>query len=190
MGDNLSMNRRRFIKYGITGAIILTAGQYGLEPLSRFNQKLKSIFKTYQAHQEEWKLLSIEDSIVLTPIIERFLDSIPESPDGFKPDMGDFLTELDQICYTLPEYIKNDLKSLLKIMHFPLSRKMFFGIPSPWELTPPSDIETALEKWEFSDSKILNLTYASLKNLIFFTWYGGNRSWSTMGYPGPPKLFY
>ena len=88
----------------------------------------------------------------------------------------------------LPLELRAQLRQLFGILRFPLTRMFVAGIWRPWHSASQAEIAHFLTAWRYSPLVKLRGAYDALHQLIMAAWYGNEKSWSAIGYPGPPRI--
>lgn len=167
------MHRRRFLVVGVAGAAALSAA--GLWSwLSRSADPL--VAETGAAE-------------ILASVVPVMLDgalpvAAPERGIAVRETVANVLRAIDGL---LPAS-RAELAQLFALLALPVGRRALAGIDVPWREAGAADVEGFLAAWQSSGWALKRSAYDALHQLIHAAWYGNPRSWSTIGYPGPPPL--
>jgi hypothetical protein len=88
----------------------------------------------------------------------------------------------------LPPAARKELDQLFSLLAFAPSRSLIAGVWSAWPEAAPAAIADFLGQWRDSRFLLLRSAYAALHQLVMAAWYGNERAWPAIGYPGPPSL--
>jgi UPF0716 family protein affecting phage T7 exclusion len=88
----------------------------------------------------------------------------------------------------LPLAVQGEVRQLLGILRFPLTRALVAGIWHPWHAANADEIAAFLQRWRYSTVPQLRSAYDALHQLVMAAWYGNDAAWAAIGYPGPPKV--
>ena len=98
------------------------------------------------------------------------------------------VTGIDIAIAGLPPAARKELDQLFSLLAFAPSRSFIAGVWSPWRDASPAAIAAFLAQWRDSRFVLLRSAYAALHQLVMAAWYGDERAWPSIGYPGPPSL--
>jgi hypothetical protein len=88
----------------------------------------------------------------------------------------------------LPPATRTELEHLFALLAIPVGRRVFAGVEAPWREASQAEVERFLEAWRTSGWSLKRSAYDAFHQLVIAAWYGNPRSWSAIGYPGPPAL--
>lgn len=95
---------------------------------------------------------------------------------------------VDTAIAGLPPAARKELDQLFSLLAFAPSRSLVAGVWSAWPEAAPVAIADFLAQWRDSRFLLLRSAYAALHQLVMAAWYGNERAWVAIGYPGPPSL--
>ena len=95
---------------------------------------------------------------------------------------------VDAAISGLPPAARKELDQLFSLLAFAPSRSLVAGVWSAWPEASPAAIAAFLAQWRDSRFLLLRSAYAALHQLVMAAWYGNERAWPAIGYPGPPSL--
>lgn len=95
---------------------------------------------------------------------------------------------LDEAIAGLPLDVRAQIRQLLGILRFPLTRMFVAGIWHPWHAAQTDEIERFLNSWRYSGIVQLRGAYDALHQLVMAAWYANTNAWTAIGYAGPPAI--
>jgi hypothetical protein len=95
---------------------------------------------------------------------------------------------VDTAIAGLPPTVQSEVRDLLGLLTFPVTRRIVAGVLKPWLEAAPDDIAAFLERWRTSSFALLRTAYRALQELTTAAWYGNPASWPRISYPGPPAV--
>jgi hypothetical protein len=81
-----------------------------------------------------------------------------------------------------------EVRQLLALLEFPVTRALAAGVWSSWNDASVRDVTAFLERWRFSGTLLYRTGYQALHTIVKAAWYGNASSWAGIGYPGPPAV--
>ncbi|MEO8486794.1 MAG: hypothetical protein ABI585_10705 [Betaproteobacteria bacterium] len=88
----------------------------------------------------------------------------------------------------LPPAARAELGQLFALLALDVGRRVFAGVPSPWNEASRGEIDAFLAAWQASGWELKRSAYDALHQLVLASWYANPRAWPAIGYPGPPML--
>lgn len=162
-------SRRRFIKTGLIGALVL-AGAGGtwraLQPSSpptRF-------------------VLDAEGRTALSAIVPVVLDGAIQA--GEVPDA---VSRVEHAIGNLTLATQKEVQDLFALLSLAPARRFVAGVSSGWAQASADEITAFLHGWRLSRFALLQSAYHALHDLITGAWYADESTWAAIGYPGPMK---
>jgi hypothetical protein len=166
--------RRQFLKYGVAGALALTAaGVARGQPAYRA-----------ASGQEPLTVLDAEDRTVLAAIAPAMLAGIGVGAERRDAVVG----SVDRAVAGLPPHLQREVLQLLALLGSWPGRRWFAGVASPWPEASREEVAAFLERWRFSRWALLQQGYHALHDLVLAAWYARPDSWPAIGYAGPPEV--
>jgi hypothetical protein len=167
-------SRRQFLKFGLTGALLLTAagaarGQRRYVPASG---------------AEALAVLDADDRIVLAAITPALLAGTGAAGARLDAIVG----SIDRAVAGLPPYLQAEVKQLLALLASWPGRRWLAGVSGSWGDARRDEVAAFLERWRFSRWRMLQQAYHALHELVFAAWYARPDAWPAIGYPGPPEV--
>jgi hypothetical protein len=108
-------------------------------------------------------------------------------PAGDDRALDDAVTGVHAAIAGLPPAVQGEIGQLFGLLQFPLTRQVIAGV-GPWDHVSRLDVDRFLQRWRTSNARLLRSGYQALHQLVMAGWYGQNRAWTRIGYPGPPDL--
>jgi hypothetical protein len=111
--------------------------------------------------------------------------------DGVLPDTAQSLDTavrgVDIAIAALPPAVQGEIGQLFGLLEFPMTRRLLAGV-GPWSHATDGEIAAFLQSWRTSNTALFRSGYAALHQLVMAGWYGNERAWPGIGYPGPPHF--
>ena len=178
---SLSPSRRQFLKTGVVGALWLGLASAGMA-LTGCSQKDHPVCTDCQ-----W--LSPSDQILLFAIIPVMLRAaLPMTGKGRNAAIHSVLSGFDTTVMHFSPAVREEIRQLLDLLQFPVTRIVLTGVMSPWHQEDASGIRSFLTRWQTSRFSLFRSGYYALHDLIAGAWYANPDSWKRISYPGPPEL--
>ncbi|HPT51380.1 MAG TPA: hypothetical protein PKZ22_14530 [Accumulibacter sp.] len=164
----MTPGRRRFIKTGLAGSVLLsTAGWLnaaGARPLS----------------DAEREMLGAIAAALLAGVL----------PNDEAPRRRLLALTVDGIAATVagfPLATQREIGELFGLLVIAPGRLALTGIGRPWREARGVEVSEFLQSWRTSRLRLLQSAYAALHDLTFGAWYARPDSWEAIAYPGPPR---
>jgi hypothetical protein len=109
-------------------------------------------------------------------------------PPGDPSALADAVRGVDVAIAGLTPSVQAEVQQLLGLLANPVTRRLAVGVWSPWSEASTDDVAAFLTRWRFSSVLLFRTGYDAMHQLVMGGWYGGNRSWARIGYPGPPRF--
>jgi hypothetical protein len=168
------LTRRRFIKFGVAGTVILTVA--GLVRAQRVEQA--------DSTNQPLAVLRGRDRPMVRAIVLAMLPTA-----GLTRDTVDSVVAgVDRAIVGLPPHLQAEVAQLFALLGSWAGRRWIAGVRSPWVEASQEEIAQFLEAWRFSGWRLLQQGYHALHELVMAAWYAGADSWVAIDYPGPPIL--
>lgn len=177
MTNHYNPQRRRFLKVGLLGSAALTvaAGGIMLTPSS--------------ASCNDCSWLQQSDRDLLIAIIPVMLaGALPNDDQERMAAIDEIITGFDISISHFPPVIRDEIRQLLWLLEFPVTRSLLAGVWSAWHKVDKYNVADFLSGWQHSRLDLLRVGYAALHDLISGSWYANPRSWQRINYPGPPEI--
>lgn len=111
-------------------------------------------------------------------------DALPPGTDA----LDAFVAGFDTAVAGLTPSVQHELAQLMTMLRTPPTRMLLAGLMKPWHLASPASVNAFLTRWRFSGIATLRSGYDALHQLSMAAWYGNDRAWRGIGYPGPPNV--
>lgn len=169
------MDRRRFIKVsGLAGVGIAALGATGLALRSTLlAERIPTL-----------KFFSKEEFSIFAALAERLLPIPPDFPDAHlvvAESADAFLASCEQVQV-------QDMKKVLRLFDNALAGLLITHSVTPFTRMDADAKDVTIEKWRLHKRTVFRTAFAAMKRLIYATYYGNDRTWAAVGYPGPPDL--
>ncbi|MEO8738524.1 MAG: hypothetical protein ABI537_02340 [Casimicrobiaceae bacterium] len=173
----LRMSRRTLLKAGVAGGAALLAAHwlYTRSPMPR-------------APDAQFVALDPNARAMFTAIVPVLLAGALPSGAAALAARDAVVMGVDVAIAGLPPAARRELEELFSLLSFAPSRSLVAGVWSAWPEASPAAIAAFLERWRDSRFLLLRSAYAALHQLVMAAWYGNERAWPAIGYPGPPSL--
>jgi hypothetical protein len=168
------MRRRTFLSLGVAGAATLAAAGWWASLTKR---------------SPNARALDDDATRVVAAIVPAMLDGA--LPGGGLARAAAIRETVDGVALaiaSLPPAMRVELERLFMLLALPAGRRVFAGVAAPWREASPEEVARCLDAWRASAWLLKRTAYDALRQLIIAAWYGNPRSWSAIGYPGPPVL--
>jgi hypothetical protein len=166
------MNRRRFLKTGLFGGLLLAVGGTGLAlwPSERRARPRRAL-----------RALDERQFAIVATIAGRTVTA----PGADHVAVAERVDELAALM--VPES-RAELKQLVMLFENGLAGMIFDMRPRPFTRLSPEEQDAALLAWRNSRFAVRRRGYQVLRRLTQAAHYGAPGGWAITGYPGPPQL--
>ena len=171
-------SRRQFVKVSATAALALAITR----SLDRdvFAQAGASTLLPFQK-------ITAKDAGAIAAIATVILASnLPADAASRQAAIDETVAAFDRTVAGLPPAVQGEVDELLSLLTFGLTRRFVAGIAKPWPQAGEAEIKAFLDSWRHSRFATLQQGYQALVRALIACWYGNPRSWTEIGYPGPP----
>ncbi|CAM2066377.1 hypothetical protein SCOR_13440 [Sulfidibacter corallicola] len=175
------MDRRQFLKLGVTGGALLTMSAW----------MSKGTFWGTGTHlarrgNYQYQFLTEADHEVVSALIPAILAGTAAARD--KELAEEVVRGVDIAASHFRPAIQKEIRQLFTVLTLPATRVLACGVWSGWSQADPARVEGFLASWRNSRMALLRSGYDALQQLTVASWYGNPKSWSGLGYEGPPPL--
>ena len=167
------INRRRFLRYGLGGSLLLAAGG-GLLSLQG---------TVIRNPRRSLKMLSPEQFSIFSAVADCLLpggDGLPPAADL------DVVERIDDVLAVAPPIHVEDLGALLALLENPTAGALLDRRPRPFTACDRAAQLATLTRWRHSAIEIRTIGYKALRGLCMSAYYGNPSVYKSIGYPGPP----
>lgn len=170
------ITRRRFLAAGVVGTVALaTAGWWAWSRRAVTTGNVRA--------------LSSDALAIVTAIVPAMLaGALPGDTRARATAVTETVAGVDEAVAGLPPAAQTELGQLFTLLAMPPARRAFAGVATPWEEASVDEVAAFLDRWHDSRWALKRSAYDALHQLIVAAWYGNPRSWSVIGYDGPPQL--
>ncbi len=170
------ITRRRFLAAGAVGtAALATAGWWAWSRRSGPTAGARA--------------LSPDALAIVTAIVPAMLaGALPADASARATAVTETVAGVDEAVAGLPPAAQTELGQLFALLTLPPARRAFAGVASPWEEASVDEVAAFLDRWHDSRWTLKRSAYDAFHQLIVAAWYGNPRSWTAIGYDGPPQL--
>lgn len=164
--------RRRVLKYGLAGGLVLAgAGVLG-GLLLRPGQAPPAAGLGF---------LTARDAGLFDAVSAVLLAGV--APGGTSVIAG-----IDRAIGRLPPATQAELRQLFDLLELAPARLLLTGLWADWPEAGPGPVSAALDGLKGSSLALKRSVYGALHELTMAAWYGAPKSWAAIGYDGPPAV--
>jgi len=174
--------RRRLLKTGLAGSLLLATSAALTSACSRREPEAPA------AGAPRAFLTSRDASIVraLTPVL--LAGGLPDEAAARAAAVEDVVAAFDRAVATMPPAVRAEVRELFDLLGLSAARALLAGVWTSWDQASAQDLAGFLERWKTSRFSLFRSAYFALHDLTAAGWYGNEKSWARIGYPGPPKI--
>lgn len=173
--------RRQFLKTGFVGSLALGLASTGAALTACSGDS------TGRCRDCLW--LTEDDHELLTALVPVMLaGALPQSANEKTTAITQTVTAVDITISHFSPAIRKEIRQLLDLLQFPVTRMLLTGVTSAWGRASAETMESFISKWQQSRFDLLRSGYAALHDLICGGWYVNPASWPRIGYRGPPEI--
>ena len=170
------LSRRSLLKTGLVGVVIVAAGGVGLALQSSRLRKVKTGLRVFTA----------QEYAIFAAIADRVCPALGEGAPGALA--LDVPGKADALLAGAEIEAQEGVKLALRAFESGLTGALFFERVRPFTQLSPEDQDRVLARWRDSNIGFRRTVYRALSSLVGALYYGDERTWQRMGYPGPPSL--
>jgi len=164
------MKRRRFLKLGILGGVVLGAAGLGLWPSRKEHAPKRAL-----------KVLDERRFAVMAAVAARTVRTKAADPVEIAHRVDDYLA-------LQTEQVQGDIKSLLLLFENALAGLLFDGRVKPFTRLSPEAQDGVLLAWRDSKITVRRAGYHALRKLTMSAYWAMPEHWAEAGYNGPPAI--
>lgn len=169
------ITRRRFLQVGLAGAAVLA----GVHLATRNRGPRDPSLRTLDAN---------EAAIVAALVPVVLAGALPADREAGQPAVREVVEAFDRALAGLEPAVREEVRDLLGLLDLAPARFALARLARPVEQSRPEDVAAFLQRWRTSRFDLLRAAYQALTQLIQAAWFGNERAWPAIGYPGPPRL--
>jgi hypothetical protein len=169
------MNRRRLLKLGLAGTVVLAAAGGGAALML----------------QPGWKdgRLSPAARAMFRSVAMAVLDSLlPAEPQARDAALAAWLGRLEATLSALAPATQAELAQLCTLLPTAPGRIALAGLGSDWTQASTAEVQAALQALRTSRLAVRQQLFHALRDLSNAAWFTDATTWSAIGYPGPQAV--
>ncbi len=171
------LSRRRFLKVGLAGTAVVVLGGAGLA-------LRRTVLREGPAAR--LKTFTPKEFSIFAAIADRVC---PPGGDGAPGATAlEVARKADLVVSTLDEPTRKEFKLLLHVFDNGLAGFLFEGRLRPFTQLSPAEQDRSLASWGRSRLAFRRTGYEAVKRLAGALYYADERTWTRIGYPGPPDV--
>lgn len=164
----MSLTRRELVKTGAAGVVLLTLADC--------------------ARGAPQRPIGPGERTIVERIADAMLDgAVPATDPQRSEALAAAVDGFSTAVAGLPPALQHEVRQLFSLLEFPPTRRLVAWLP-PWEIASRDDVAAFLTRWRTSRLELLRSGYDALHQLVMAGWYGQDRAWARIGYPGPPRV--
>jgi hypothetical protein len=172
----VNLSRRTFIAAGVLGVAALAATRFLPRP-------------SVTGDAGGLRALDADGAAVLAAVAPALLEgALPDEPASRREALRETLVGVDTAILGLPPAMQRELGQLFALLASLPGRVLLARTPRAWSDMSGADVEAFLLRLQASRWSLLRAAYDAIHQLVLAAWYGNPRSWSAIGYGGPPAL--
>lgn len=171
------LSRRSLLKTGLVGVAVVALGGVGLAFQPTREGKVAG---------SKLLVLSPQEYAVLAAVAHRVCPPLGKGAPG--ATALDVAGKADALLAGADADGKQGLKLVLRVFENGLTGALFFERVRPFTQLSPEDQDQVLRNWRDSNIGFRRTVYRALSSLVGALYYGDERTWERIGYPGPPSL--
>jgi hypothetical protein len=181
----MKLNRRQFLKVGAFGGIVLAGTGYVSNGVFWGSDTAKAVVDGHN-----YSFFTVRDHEVMVAIATVLLEGGFESGQAnpVEASVEEVVQAVDYVISGFLPEVQAELRQLFTLLTFAPMRTLAGGPMMGWKGASPDKVRRFLEGWRYSSFDLLKSGYDALVQLTMGSWYGNQKSWSVIGYPGPPNL--
>jgi hypothetical protein len=170
------ISRRSFLAAGLVGAAALAAAAWLRGPHAPPSLVPR-------------RALDADGEAIMTAIVPVLLaGALPAAGEDRRSAIAETIAGVDRAIAGLPAAARKELAQLFALLALPPTRLALAHLSTPWIEAYETDVRAFVDGLRDSRWTLLRAAYDALHQLVFAAWYGNERSWAAIGYPGPPAL--
>jgi hypothetical protein len=170
-------SRRRFLKAGLFGTV-------GIFVLGATLAARKTVVGAHA--NGALRVLSAEQYAVLSAVAERICP--PPAPGAPGAAALGVAQSIDAMLAEKSALFQRDVKSVLWMVENALVSALFLERVRPFTQLSAAEQDATLDAMRRSSVPLRRTMFAALRGLCAATYFGDQRTWTRMGYEGPPDV--
>jgi hypothetical protein len=166
------MRRRTFLTAGVAGSALLAVAGWW----------------TWSRRPAAVRLDPQADVIVRAIVPAMLAGALPDEPRARPAAIEETVANVARAIGGLPPASRGELAQLFALLSIAPARRAFAGLATPWPDATPDEVSSFLDGWRDSGWALKRSAYDALHQLVMAAWYGNERSWASIAYPGPPRI--
>ena len=167
----MKLNRRRFVKYGFGGFLLLTAGGVGLSL-----QKTKIV-----SSQQPLKVLSEREFSILYAFANAILPNTKDFPMAQTLQVAE---GVDSVLYRSDQEVQLEFKQVLMLLENAFANFVLNFNTKPFTQCTVEEQVNILESWRTSSIKTQRIAFKALNGLCCGSYFASEKTHSLVGYGG------
>lgn len=168
------VTRRGVIKAGLIGTGVTLLGGLGL-----------ALRPSRLVPAEGLHVLGAKQYSVLAAVADRICPAAGEGAPGARA--LDVARQIDGRLRDLEPATQAAIGMLLDVFESALTGAIFGERLAPFTQLDAEAQDRVLAQWRASEAAFRRTAFGALNSLISSTYYGDSRTWTRLGYPGPPE---
>lgn len=169
------LSRRQLFKAGLSGAALVTVG--GAVLFAR-----DTVLR--QEPPEDLVVLSAEEYAILAAVAARICPALGEGAPG--ADALEIAKKADRMLASLSKDVQRGMKIALFAIENALLGALVGERIAPFTQLTPEAQDRVLDNMRRSRLTVRRTLYRALSSLVSALYWGDERAWARIGYPGPP----
>lgn len=170
------MSRRHFLKAGLIGGAVLTAGGAWVV--------WRDIRDANAHRQPRDRVAEVVEAIA--PVM--LSGALPTDSAQRCSALAVLANGVNEVIAAFPPAIRGEVNDLFRLLDIRFARRLLAGVTTPWREAEPAVVQGFLERWRWSRIALLQTGYFALHDLVLGAWYADPGSWPQLGYAGPPTV--
>ena len=172
----MKWSRRRLIKTGLGGSLLLSIGGIGLSAQST---RIREPTTPLQA-------LDPVGYSIMAAVADRIVPNGAQYPSA--SDVG-VAEKIDALLATMHPGVGEELQEALKLIENATVGLLLDGRTTPFTASTPEVQDETLHSWQHSRIPVRKTAYRALQKLCTSVYWSDPQTFALCGYPGPPNLY-
>lgn len=187
--DLPALNRRGFLRLGVTGSVALAGVSVlaGLGGCASTPAEHASPTAIDAGMERDWHFLQANDRVLLAALMPAIVGpEFPASGQAREDATLATLEGMDVGLHHMGPPNQSEFRQLFDLLEFGPTRLAMARVMSSWENVDEAQAEAFLQRWRHSRIGLFNNAYLALVQVTNAAWYGNPDNFPLSGYPGPP----